>query len=124
MDNVSSNAYFYQFTRVPPGATKLGAFHALEIGYVFGNLMPILPTPDPEAYFNNDDVVLSQAMMNYWTQFAASGDPNQNGLMHWPPYEVKEDQYLELGDTIQVKSDLCDEACTLFQKIAGERRNK
>src|SRR6185436_15796244 len=29
--------YLYYFTRVLPGGEKLGAFHSLEIGYVFGN---------------------------------------------------------------------------------------
>jgi len=118
MGKVPSKAYFYQFSRVPPGATKLGAFHALEIGYVFGNLIPILPTPDTEAYFNNDDRLLSEIMMNYWTQFAATGNPNKNGLTLWTPYGVNGDQYLELGDTIQVKSHLSTEACTLLQKLA------
>lgn len=124
MDKVPAKAYFYQFTRVPPGATQLGAFHALEIGYVFGNLVPILPTPDPDAYFDDMDRALSGNMMSYWAQFAASGDPNQKGLTHWPAYDAKADQYLELGDNVQVKSGLCLEACTLFQKIARERRSK
>lgn len=124
MDKVPAKAYFYQFTRVPPGATQLGAFHALEIGYVFGNLVPILPTPDPETYFDDTDRALSETMMRYWTQFAANGDPNQKELPPWPAYDAKTDQYLELGDNVQVKSGLCTEACTLFQKIAKERRNR
>jgi para-nitrobenzyl esterase len=124
MEKVATPAYLYQFTRVPPGASKLGAFHALEVGYVFGNLVPILPTPDPEAYFDNTDKALSGTMMSYWTQFAASGDPNQKGLPQWPAYKPKTDQYLELGDKIEAKSGLCTEACSLFQKIAREKRSK
>src|SRR5262249_2731643 len=33
-----SPAFLYFFTRVPPGMEKLGAYHASEIQYVFGNL--------------------------------------------------------------------------------------
>ena len=123
MDKVPSKAYFYQFSRVPPGS-RIGAFHALEIGYVFGNLMPILPTPDPEAYFDNTDKALSEAMMGYWTNFAKTGDPNGQGLTPWPAYDGKADQYLDLGDKIEAKSSLYTEACSLFQKIAKEKRGK
>lgn len=124
MEKVPAKTYFYQFTRIPPGATPLGAFHALEIGYVFGNLVPILPTSDPETYFDDTDKALSETMMSYWTSFAAKGDPNDKELPLWPTYDAETDQYIEFGDRVQVKSGLCTEACALFQKIAKERRNR
>ncbi len=123
MKNVKSKVYFYQFSRVPPGS-RIGAFHALEIGYAFGNLIPILPTPDPEAYFDDTDKALSEAMMGYWTSFAATGNPNQEGLPKWPAYDASVDQYLDLGDKVEVKSGLHTEACVLFQKIAKEKRSQ
>jgi len=124
MSNVKSPAYFYQFTRVPPGATALGCFHALDIGYAFGNLMPIVSTPKPEAYFDDTDRALSEAMMSYWTRFAATGDPNQEGLTEWPVYDAKADKYLDLGDKIEVKSGLYNETCALFQSILKEKRSQ
>lgn len=116
--------YLYEFTRVPPGAGAMGAYHALEIGYVFGNLIPILPTPDPEAYFNDTDKALSEAMMGYWTQFAATGNPNQKGLPEWPAYDIKSGRYLDLGDSVRVKSGLYPEACVLFNEIARDKRGR
>lgn len=124
MSRVRSEVYLYEFTRVPPGASTLGAFHALEIGYVFGNLIPILPSPDRATYFNDTDRALSDDMMRYWTHFAATGNPNQDGLLEWPAYDIKSGMHLDLGDRVRVKSGLYDEACVLFQEIAREKRNK
>ena len=59
-------------------------------------------------------------MMTYWSQFAATGNPNGNGLPHWPAYRRETDQHLELGDTISVKSGLHREALDLFDKLMAE----
>jgi len=124
MSNVKSKAYFYQFTRVPPGAKMLGAFHLLDIGYVFGKFMPFLSPLKADAYYNETDRALSDAMMSYWTHFAAAGDPNQEGLTQWPAYDAAAGQYLELGDTIQVKSGLYNDTCDLFMNTIKAKRGQ
>jgi para-nitrobenzyl esterase len=123
MSNVKSPAYFYQFTRVPPGS-KIGAFHGLDINYVFGNFRPILSPLKADAYFNDTDSALSDVMMSYWTRFAAAGDPNQEGLTQWPAYDAATGQYLELGDKIEVKSGLYNETCDLFMNTIKEKRGQ
>ena len=92
-------AYLYYFSRVPPGlqSKRLGAFHAAELAYVFGNF--VWPFPWEDA-----DKKLSDAMTSYWVNFAASGDPNGTGLTKWPAYNAADDQLLELGDQIVVRS--------------------
>jgi para-nitrobenzyl esterase len=96
--------FLYQFTRVLPGGEKLGAFHSLEIQYVFGNPMPWLSR---EAV----DDRLSATMMDYWVRFAATGDPNGAGAPQWPRYGAS-DEYMELGTTVRagraLKKDVCD----------------
>ncbi len=124
MTNVKSQAYFYQFTRVPPGAKLLGAFHLLDIGYVFGNFIPFLSPLKADAYYNDTDKALSDAMMSYWTHFAAAGDPNQEGLTQWPAYDAKTGQYLNLGDKIEVKSGLYNETCDLFMNTIKAKRGQ
>ena len=47
------------------------------------------------------DKKLSAAMVSYWTQFAATGDPNGGGLPEWPAYETETDMHLELGKAIK-----------------------
>jgi len=124
MSNVNSPAYFYQFTRVPPGSKLLGAFHLLDIGYVFHNFRPFLSPLKAEQYFDDTDRTLSDTMMDYWTQFAATGDPNQEGLPQWPTYDATTGEYLDFGDKIEVKSGLYNNTCDLFMNTFQERRSQ
>jgi para-nitrobenzyl esterase len=124
MSGVGAPAYFYQFSRVAPGAKLLGAFHSREIGYVFGNLSPFLSPLKAEDYFDSTDRALSDAMMSYWTHFAATGDPNQEGMTKWPVYDTQEGQYLDLGSTIKAASELENEACSLLMSVLKAKRGQ
>lgn len=74
-------AYYYFFKRVPPSSKQtVGAFHASELPFVHGTSTPILPLDDA-------DKQLSVAMVNYWTQFAKTGNPNDNGLVAWEAFD-------------------------------------
>lgn len=94
-------AYLYYFTRKAPGPLggRLGAFHALEIAYVFGNF------PWPFSWEDLDHK-LSDAITSYWTNFARSGNPNGKDLPKWPAYTATADQAMELGDKIVVRSEV------------------
>jgi para-nitrobenzyl esterase len=94
-------AYMYYFSRRPPGpqSARLRAFHASEIAYVFGTFVWPFPWEDT-------DKKLSDAMTSYWVNFAASGNPNDGSLTKWPVYSAKDDQALEFGDQITVRSGI------------------
>jgi para-nitrobenzyl esterase len=94
-------AYLYYFSHRPPGpqSEKLRAFHAAEIAYVFGTF----PWPFP---WEDADRKLSDAMISYWVNFAATGNPNGDGLPKWPAYNAGEDQSLEFGDQIMVRANI------------------
>lgn len=106
----SAKVFLYHFTRVVPlpRLQQLGAFHAAEISYVFGNLGPVLGK-------NEIDRNLSEKMGRYWTDFARTGDPNGNGLPDWPAYQTDKDEYMELGNEIKTGSGLYKQACDLFE---------
>lgn len=71
-------AYVYNFTRsLPVGA---GAFHSAELWYVFGTL------DRGWRPFTKADYVLSDRMINYWTNFIKTGNPNGPNLDPWQPY--------------------------------------
>jgi para-nitrobenzyl esterase len=91
--------YRYYFTRRPPGPqnARLGAFHASEIPYVFGNF--VWPFP-----WENTDHMLHEIMAGYWVSFATTGNPNTKGLPAWPAYDPEKDTVLELGDHVQARS--------------------
>ena len=124
MSQVNSKAYFYQFSRVPPGAKMLGAFHLLEINYVFGTFRPFASPLKADAYFNDSDRALSETIMSYWTTFAANGDPNKAGLTQWPVYDATSGQYMDFGDTVQVKSGLYNEACDFMMDAHKAKRSQ
>lgn len=91
-DNVSSAAFVYYFTRVPPieNSEYLGAYHSSDVPYAFQNI-------DPE--FGKVDQAVSDVMSDYWVNFAKTGDPNGTGLPKWESYNIDAEPYMELGDT-------------------------
>ena len=109
-------AYLYQFSRVPPisRSRTLGAFHGLEIAYVFGNLRE-------GSGFDQTDQALSRTMMACWTSFAATGQPAAPGLEAWPAYDPAADKHLDFGDTCSVKSGMFKEACEALSKQTKNR---
>lgn len=91
----------------------LGAAHALEIPFVFGELTLGPATP---LIFDSDraelDGELSQAMMSYWTQFAYTGDPGSGRdgeLTRWEPWDAGGGSFLILdtkdGDGVHMSGD-------------------
>jgi para-nitrobenzyl esterase len=70
------------------------AAHADDTPYVFGNL------PDGAT---EDDRRVSELQMTAWTRFAATGDPNGDGIPPWPRYDREADGYLEIGARPQLR---------------------
>jgi para-nitrobenzyl esterase len=80
-----SPVYRYHFELpAPPSKFHPGsfAFHSDEIEYVFGTL-----DTRPGSVWRPEDRKLSEEMMDYWTNFAKTGDPNGAGLPEWPRYD-------------------------------------
>lgn len=85
------SVYRYEFDQprplpssgAPAGAVPL-AVHSAEIEYVFG----MLKTKD--LPYQPEDYALSEQMSAYWSNFAKKGDPNGEGLPHWPRYDAKD----------------------------------
>jgi carboxylesterase type B len=94
-NDAGQHVYVYRFDRSIPGKGEgeLGAFHSLEIPYVFGALH------DPTWQwlpFTADDTALSNLIQVYWTNFAKSGDPNAQGLPDWPAWSEGKKEFLEI----------------------------
>jgi len=66
---------------VPAASFDYGAFHASEIASLFDST-----TLGGHAPFTPDQEALAAAMVRYWTQFAAQGDPNGAQTPQWPGF--------------------------------------
>ena len=71
-------AYVYYFSRDLPGDAQ-GAWHSSELWYTFGTL------PRCWRPWTGADYALSQRMLDYWTNFMKTGDPNGDNLPIWKP---------------------------------------
>ena len=113
-------SYFYFFNKIPP--TTMGklakAHHGAEIPYVMGD--PASRWEHPEKA----DHDLSDAMMTYWTRFAATGDPNVEGLSRWPVYNSKVDAYLELGEDIKAGTHLRKDRISFWENRTKTRKGE
>lgn len=111
----SESVYRYFFSRRldSPLYGPLGAFHGLELPFVFQRVADIpLYVPRPE------DLALEAGMLGYWTRFAVAGDPNSDGAVPWPTYELTADPYLELGATITAGAGLRADKCDFWSHYA------
>lgn len=113
MGKMKSKAYLYQFTRLPDTAMarKLGVHHGVDLAYVFGNMKK-------SDGYNDTDMRLSEKMMDYWVNFAKTGNPNGQGLANWPEYKNESDLNLEFSDTIHTNKNLYKKECDFINTMS------
>jgi para-nitrobenzyl esterase len=75
-----NTGYEYQFDLPARGRESLGSVHGAEVPYLFGKV---------------EDDTTSEAIQQYWTNFAKSGNPNGPGLPQWPKFEDTARSYIE-----------------------------
>lgn len=88
------------------------AFHAFELPYVFGNpsetLAPVLVEP------------LRATVQDYWTQFAAVGNPNSDTQPEWPAYDAASDQHIILQEASVAGVNLAKPACDMWDALLSQ----
>lgn len=92
-------AYAYLFQRQLPGDSS-GAFHSADLWYIFHSIR------HSWRPFTEGDKDLSVKMMDYWTNFAKTGNPNGSGEGDWKPYTKEHPEFIVLdanADKAEVK---------------------
>lgn len=79
----------------------LGASHAVELPFVFGNLT----APRMDLFAGSGKVAesLSEKMMDAWLAFARNGDPSTQALGKWPEYDATRRATMVLGKDARVE---------------------
>jgi para-nitrobenzyl esterase len=92
-----TNTWRYLFAKRRPSQID-GPHHGQEVAHVFGNLSAKVTSVDND--YDNQDEFISNAMINYWVQFADTGNPNQADLPDWPRYEIGSDNMIVFENEI------------------------
>jgi para-nitrobenzyl esterase len=106
-----ARTYLYNFARAIPipilEALDLGAFHGVEMAYVFGIITP--PTAD--------DAELGTTVRGYWTTFARTGNPNHRGALEWPRFKDRTDRRLDFDVEPSVLTHFRRSECEFWRTL-------
>jgi para-nitrobenzyl esterase len=111
----SEGVYRYQYSHPinSPLLKELGAWHGGEIPFVFQHVNISGYRPDA------GDTATANAVLKYWTRFAATGDPNGEGTPRWDRYDAAKDNYINIDSTTSAAAGLRTEQCAFWSKVAG-----
>lgn len=110
----SEPVYRYFFTEIPdaPTSPAFGAFHGLELLYVYAKLDLRGYTPTAA------ERTLSAAMQQYWGALARDGVPLASGQPAWGRYDAGRDNHLVLNaDGIAMSDGVITERCDFWQSL-------
>lgn len=99
---------------LPPASFPYGAYHAAEVQYVFDTASRI-----PAPPLDEDQQALAAAMVDYWTTFARTGQPNSFDRRFWPRFRADSERVLSLETPArQVETDFAaDHHCDFWATL-------
>ena len=106
MSKVGAPGYVYLYDYVPDQASRRGANHASELSQLFG-------TPQDKSTPLN--------LLEHWVQFAKTGDPNGEGLTHWPTVNEQPTAWMMFDARPRVAYDLLKDKLDLLEAYYQNR---
>ena len=104
--------------RAAAAPRALGACHAIELPFVFGNGRHPLVRPLTGIGFAGPR--LARQIQNAWIQFARTGEPGHEGLPSWPAFDPKHRQTMLLGRRCELAEAPLDPDRQLLARWSGE----
>jgi para-nitrobenzyl esterase len=119
---IGQRAYVYFWDHGYPAMDSAGlhAFHASEIPYVFGAFSGIGPKW-PAMPDTAQEHALSDAMIGYWTSFAATGVPKAANAPDWPAFGT-ERAFMHFAATPTPEAQLMPGMFELNEEVMCRRR--
>jgi para-nitrobenzyl esterase len=97
-------AWLYRFDWAAPG-NPFGACHCIELPFVF-ETHDRWRAPMLEGALPAEMAALGRTMRTTWAQFVREGDPNHEGLAHWPRYRREGRATLRIDRVVETVGDL------------------
>ncbi|MFI5309510.1 MAG: carboxylesterase/lipase family protein, partial [Polyangiales bacterium] len=92
--------FMYLFRWVTPRLAKYGAYHGLEIPFVFDTVATV-----PHVAADEEAGVLCDRMLASWVAFARTGRPGCDATPSWKPYGLEERATMEIDRNWTLASD-------------------
>jgi para-nitrobenzyl esterase len=96
----------------------LGDYHVSELYFVWDNQWPPILHD-----FDANDVTISDAITAYWTNFAATANPNQGPAsvgVQWPGYDPVGDLNIQLQVPVNVTQHLLQRLCDMWDGVEAD----
>lgn len=118
LESVYRYAFNHRHTSALPTLYDLGAYHGMELFYVFNTWEETNAAVG--MFFTPQDDSVQNIMRSYWTNFAHNGNPNGIGLPVWSAYNAATDSYIELKATPTTNlTGYRTAACNLWDSTAN-----
>lgn len=105
--------YHFRQTLSTPLRSGDGPYHASDLLYLFQHMTG-------EVFeASDDDRLVERHMLEYWTRFAAEGDPNGADRVLWPSFAGGAGEpFLILQPQLETGEDLKREACDFWEQVS------